>query len=123
MNPGNQDWREKLTEEEYRVMREKGTEPAFSGEYIEQGSDGIYRCKACGTELFSTNDQYVSDHGWPSFTRAKNVEFREDRSHGMVRTEVVCAECGSHLGHVFDADTDTGDRFCINSVALDFEEE
>lgn len=118
-----EEWREKLSEEEYRVLREKGTEPCGSGEYLEKDDDGVYRCRACGQEIFSSDMKYDAEHGWPSFYDAKegSVEFREDRSHGMERTEVVCSRCKSHLGHVFDDGPRGKKRYCINSVALDFE--
>ncbi|MEF8773472.1 MAG: peptide-methionine (R)-S-oxide reductase MsrB [Halobacteriales archaeon] len=119
-------WREKLTDEEYRILREGETEPRFTGEYLDVDDDGVYRCAGCGAELFDAETKYGSGHGWPSFFDAAEgaVEFREDRSHGKVRTEVVCATCGGHLGHVFDdGPNPTGKRFCINSAALDFEAE
>lgn len=121
----DEEWRELLTPEEYRILRERGTEPKFTGEYLETDDEGTYTCAGCGTELFDSDVKYDANHGWPSFYDAKEgaVEFREDRSHGMVRTEVVCATCGGHLGHVFDDGPEpTGQRFCINSAALDFED-
>ncbi|MFB6111051.1 MAG: peptide-methionine (R)-S-oxide reductase MsrB [Halobacteriaceae archaeon] len=117
------EWREVLTEEEYEILRERGTEPRFSGEYLDTDAEGDYRCAGCNSLLFDSETKYEAGHGWPSFYDAADgaVEFREDRSHGMVRTEVVCATCGGHLGHVFDDGPDpTGKRFCINSAALEF---
>jgi peptide-methionine (R)-S-oxide reductase len=122
----DEEWREVLTDEEYKILREQGTEPKFSGDYLGKDDDGIYRCAGCGAELFDSETKYDTNSGWPSFYDANEgaVELREDRSHGMVRTEVVCAECGGHLGHVFDDGPEpTGKRFCMNSVALDFDEE
>jgi peptide-methionine (S)-S-oxide reductase len=121
-----EEWRARLTSEQYHVLREAGTERAFTGEYVDTDDDGIYRCAACGNELFDSRTKYHSGSGWPSFTEAvapDAVELIEDRSHGMIRTEVRCARCHSHLGHVFpDGPMDAGgQRFCMNSVALDLE--
>src|SRR3954470_21405462 len=119
-------WREELTPEQYQVLRKAGTERAFTGKYWNNHEDGIYRCAACGEELFGSDTKFESGSGWPSFTEPadrEHVELIEDRSHGMVRTEVRCANCGGHLGHVFpDGPGPTGERYCINSLALDFEE-
>jgi peptide-methionine (R)-S-oxide reductase len=117
----NEQWRQELTAAEYEVLRRKGTERPLSGGYVHTKDDGIYRCAACGTGLFSSDTKFDSGTGWPSFTdpadRA-NVELHEDRSLFMRRTEVSCATCGGHLGHVFNDGPDGGDRYCINSVAL-----
>jgi peptide-methionine (R)-S-oxide reductase len=120
------DWREELDPERFHVLREAGTEPPFTGAYTHSKADGLYRCGACGNELFGSDAKYDSGSGWPSFTEpavAEAVELREDRGHGMVRTEVLCARCGSHLGHVFpDGPGPGGQRYCINSLALDLDE-
>jgi len=118
------EWREVLTEEAYEILREAGTEPRFSGEYVDQKADGTYVCAGCGTELFDSETKFESGSGWPSFYEAakENVETDVDTSHGMRRTEVCCGTCGGHLGHVFDDGPDpTGKRYCINSAALDFD--
>lgn len=120
-----QEWKEKLSPEQYHILREQGTEPAFSGKYYKHSEDGVYQCAGCGAELFSSDTKFDSGSGWPSFDEPMNLEHVElvpDSSHGMQRTEVRCKKCGGHLGHVFDdGPTATGKRYCINSCALNFQ--
>ncbi|KKT41090.1 MAG: Peptide methionine sulfoxide reductase MsrB [Candidatus Giovannonibacteria bacterium GW2011_GWA2_44_13b] len=140
MQKTEEEWKKTLTPEEYSVLREKGTEPAFTGAYWDNHEKGVYRCRACGVPLFSSDAKFDSGTGWPSFSDLMNnkaVELKADDSMGMQRTEITCANCGSHLGHVFDdlpaqaggpktlpdGRQATGKRYCINSCSLDFKKE
>lgn len=121
-----QEWREQLGDEAYSVLREKGTERPFSGKYLSCDKDGVYRCAGCGQKLFDATHQFDAHCGWPSFDKAipGAVDYVQDSSHGMVRTEVVCSRCKGHLGHVFDdGPTETGQRYCINSISMRHEDD
>jgi peptide-methionine (R)-S-oxide reductase len=121
------EWRAELSPEQYEVLRRQGTERAFTGKYVNVKDDGMYHCAGCGAPLFSSDTKFESGTGWPSFYEpavADNVEVHTDTSHGMVRTEVTCAACGGHLGHVFeDGPNPTGLRYCINSCSLDLKQD
>jgi peptide-methionine (R)-S-oxide reductase len=128
MTKTEKQWREQLTDEQYRILRQAGTERPFTGKYVDMEEDGTYMCAGCGNPLFSSQTKFHSGSGWPSFwdvTSQGNVELREDNSLGMRRVEVVCAQCGGHLGHLFDDGPrqQTGMRYCINSAALHFQPE
>ena len=125
MPESEEEWQQNLTPEQYAILREKGTEPPFSGEYVHEKADGTYACFACGNPLFDSSAKFYSGTGWPSFDQALPgaIETHNDSSMGMTRTEITCARCGSHLGHLFDdGPTASGKRYCINSICLDLEE-
>ena len=122
-----EEWKDQLSPERYAVLRRAGTEPAWSGDLLHVDGDGVFHCAGCDAPLFDTDSKFESGTGWPSFDRAKadgTIIERSDRSHWMVRTEIVCAKCGGHLGHVFpDGPTETGKRYCVNSLSLTYEQE
>lgn len=127
VDKSDEQWRKELTDEQYAVLRQKGTERAFTGKYWDHKESGTYRCAGCGEKLFASDTKYDSHCGWPSFTAPASedgVDEEEDRTHGMVRTEVLCSKCGGHLGHVFpDGPGPAGLRYCINSASLEFDGE
>lgn len=121
----DEEWKKVLTPEQYKILREKGTETPFTGKYLHEKEEGVYTCAACGNSLFPSDAKFDSGTGWPSFDQALPgaIQHERDDSYGMNRTEVLCAKCGSHLGHVFDdGPTDTGKRYCLNSVCLELKE-
>jgi len=125
MPQSESEWKNRLSAEQYKILRERGTESPFSGKFLHDKRSGTYNCAACGNPLFSSDTKFDSGTGWPSFDEALPgaLEHKEDNSHGMSRTEIICARCKSHLGHVFsDGPTKTGKRYCLNSVCLDLEE-
>lgn len=126
VNKTEAEWQEELTPEQYWVLREKGTERPHTGKYNMHFEDGTYKCAGCNQELFESDSKFKSDCGWPSFDKSiqGSIDYILDKSHGMVRTEIVCSNCGGHIGHIFnDGPTETGKRYCVNSVSVDFEDE
>jgi methionine-R-sulfoxide reductase len=125
INKTEEEWKKELSPEKYHVLREKGTEAPFTGKYYLNKEKGVYVCGACGNELFTSDMKFDSGCGWPSFDReiaGGKIIMKKDNTHGMIRTEILCARCGSHLGHIFDdGPTDTGVRYCVNSLSLNFE--
>jgi methionine-R-sulfoxide reductase len=123
----DEEWKEQLSAERYAVLRRAGTEPAWTGELLHVDGAGVFHCAGCNAELFDTDSKFDSGSGWPSFDRARadgTIVERRDRTFGMARTEILCARCGGHLGHVFpDGPTDTGQRYCVNSLSLTYEPE
>jgi methionine-R-sulfoxide reductase len=127
VNKTDDEWRQELPPDRFQVLRKAGTEPAWSGELLHVEGEGVFRCAGCGAELFDTDAKFESGSGWPSFDRAKaagTIIEHADRNFGMTRTEILCATCGGHLGHVFpDGPTDTGQRYCVNSLSLTYEQD
>lgn len=120
----NLEWKEKLSEQEYHVLREKGTEPPHSGKYNAHFEDGKYHCNGCGELLFDSESKFKSNCGWPSFDSSVEgaIEYKKDTTFGMVRIEILCSNCGGHIGHIFDdGPTETGKRYCVNSLSINFE--